>query len=128
MGINDTTSPDSPVKSVIIRERANNQTPEETKLTVKESINIPICFPLTPKEMEQAMNSYQPTPKISIVDWFDVRNTSHLIAYKRLQDSGTWPENFIPADIVFPTLWSIMLASKIADYYVAIAIEKNADN
>ena len=55
---------------------------------------------------------------MNIVNWFDVNNLSHIEAYSILQNSGTWPKNFIPEGMEFPSQWSYRLVCKIADAYI----------
>lgn len=54
-----------------------------------------------------------------IEDWFDIHNDDHLIAWRHLQKTGTWPEDFLPKDIVIDNLWQVEIVSKIANEYVS---------
>lgn len=91
------------------------------------------------------MDKYRPTPKLdardgvrksgepkegilirtlpqtkvtSIVDFFDPTNLSHLEAYKCFDETGYFPDHFIPADVKLTTMWRYALASKLATLYV----------
>ena len=55
---------------------------------------------------------------ISIVDWFDCSKREHLLAYKHLQETGTWEWGFLPENILFPVAWSVLITGKIADYFL----------
>ena len=56
---------------------------------------------------------------MKILDWFDPDNIKHLMAYKPLQNTGTWPEGFIPKDVKFTSCWQVILAHRLADRYIA---------
>lgn len=51
---------------------------------------------------------------MNIVCWFNSNNIEHLKAYKHLQDTGCWPEDFLPEGIWFNPAWTIGLVAKIA--------------
>jgi len=55
---------------------------------------------------------------MTITEWFNPSLPEHREAYRHLQQRGTWPANFIPNDLEFPMLWPLLLASKIADFYL----------
>jgi len=55
---------------------------------------------------------------MSIVEFFDVYNYEHLMAYKQLSETGMWPEGFLPADTIFPQLWQVSLANKMAAAWI----------
>ena len=57
-----------------------------------------------------------------IVEYFDVYNVDHIAAYKHLSDNGYWPKGFVPKDVVIPTLWQTLIASKMADAWVMMAM------
>ena len=65
----------------------------------------------------------------SIVDWFDPHNIKHIEAYKELQDSGSWPPNFVPQKMVFPPLWFYSISMKIAECWIKFMVDdfKNDD-
>jgi len=63
---------------------------------------------------------------MNIVDWFDVANPEHLKAYKHLQDTGLWPEGFLPEDIEIEYVsecWP-RLDTKLADKFVEERLSK----
>jgi len=56
---------------------------------------------------------------MTIVEWFDVNSLDHLKAWVTLENTGMWPEDFIPKDIVFPTdFWHISIVYRLADAYM----------
>jgi hypothetical protein len=55
---------------------------------------------------------------VSVVNWFDPNKLEHLQAYQVLNDTGLWPEHFIPADVRFPVGWAGQLNMRLADLYV----------
>jgi len=63
---------------------------------------------------------------MNIVDWFDPSNIEHLKAYKHLQDTGVWPEGFLPEDIEMLPLWSLLLSGKIVDVYLKEKLENES--
>jgi len=58
-----------------------------------------------------------------IIDFFDPYNVEHLVAYKVLDYTGNWPENFIPEDISFSANWQIVIAFKMALVLVKLGID-----
>ena len=62
----------------------------------------------------------------SIVTWFDVNNPEHIKAYKHLQETGAWPENFINFnEMDFPPLWRLSLALKFTQEYIDLIDNNN---
>lgn len=55
---------------------------------------------------------------MTILDWFEVENIEHLKAYRHLQDTGSWPKDFIPKNNEFVSLQTTILANRLADRYV----------
>jgi hypothetical protein len=55
----------------------------------------------------------------TIIEWFDPNNAEHIKAYHHLENSGAWPQDFIPEfnNKFFPTGWHIMLQTKILDHF-----------
>ena len=41
----------------------------------------------------------------NILDWFDPHNIEHLKAYRHMENTGRWPEDFLPDDIEMVTVW-----------------------
>lgn len=54
----------------------------------------------------------------NLVEWFDPYNKGHVAAYRHLQNTGMWPEGFIPLGMEIPTYWSISVAAKLADAWI----------
>ena len=54
----------------------------------------------------------------SFLSWFNEYNPKHILAYKVLQESGKWPEGFIPEGIIFEPSWQISLAFRLADAWI----------
>ena len=54
---------------------------------------------------------------MKITEWFDIKNPKHLSAYEYLINFGTWPKDFLPADIEFPPNWFNILQSKFVDEF-----------
>lgn len=61
---------------------------------------------------------------MNIVDWFDPNNHEHLIAFKHLRDTGTWPVGFLPSQVEFPFSWRAALYGKITDVYLDSALNE----
>ena len=53
-----------------------------------------------------------------IEEWFDVRNPSHIRAFKELRDTGAWPPGFIPADVTLSHGWHSLLCANMADAWI----------
>ena len=64
------------------------------------------------------------TNKQEIVEWFNVQSDEHLAAYRILEQSGLWPEGFIPEEVSLSPGWHMQLMWKMAsaclDYKAAI--------
>lgn len=59
-------------------------------------------------------------------EWFDVKNTDHLRAYRHLQNTGAWPVGFIPSGMEMEPQWQFHLLAKLADAYLDMIVEKRA--
>jgi hypothetical protein len=58
---------------------------------------------------------------MTITEYFDPTNKEHLQAFRTLQETGTWPNNFPPQDCTFSSIWQIEIYSKIANIYILFA-------
>lgn len=69
---------------------------------------------------DKAFNSetFDIASPLDIVQWFDPHSKTHLKAYEQLCQTGCWPEDFIPEDPLFPTLWQVSLTGKIAQCWI----------
>jgi len=74
--------------------------------------------------MQKTTREFAALQEVRIEDWFDPRDTAHLIAYKRLQDDGVWPEDFIPKFVVLGGNWLANLNTTIANAYMEDAVIK----
>ena len=54
----------------------------------------------------------------SIYDFFNPHSLDHIVAYKHLSDTGSWPAGFIPGGTQFPSGWHFMVLAKMADAWV----------
>ena len=52
--------------------------------------------------------------KMNLLDWFDIHNKEHLLAYQHLMKTGFWPECFLPIDIEIPVLAIVAIENKMA--------------
>lgn len=52
--------------------------------------------------------------KIEIADWFNVYSKDHLMAYRTLESTGSWPKGFIPENVRLPPGWQMQLFAKMA--------------
>lgn len=55
---------------------------------------------------------------MNVIDWFDLDNIEHLKAYKHLEDTGRWPEDFIPEGLTYVPLWQVTLRARMADRFM----------
>lgn len=60
--------------------------------------------------------------KVSIEEWFDVKNVEHVLAYRYLGKHGHWPENFIPKHVICLGPWQVSLMAKMSEAWVAVMI------
>ena len=61
---------------------------------------------------------------MKINDWFDPYDREHLEAYKHLNDTGCWPEGFVPEDMEYPPAHQILIAGKLAACWVYHRLEE----
>ncbi len=61
-----------------------------------------------------------PQNPISLYDWFDPYDHDHIRAYRQLENTGSWPEGFIPEEVEIPTsgLWHIQIVAKMAQAWM----------
>lgn len=65
---------------------------------------------------------------MSIVDFFNPYNNIHLMAYRYLCDTGTWPEGFVPKGVEFGATWQVGIANKLAGAWLKFRLrEANSD-
>ncbi len=55
---------------------------------------------------------------MQISQWFNPRNINHIRAYDHLMRHGTWPEHFLPEDMMMDPHWRFLIDSSIAQEYV----------
>jgi len=55
---------------------------------------------------------------MNILDYFDPSNIAHLKAYRHLERTGMWPEDFLPEGTEMLSLWRFLLSDKIVDAYL----------
>lgn len=60
-----------------------------------------------------------PEGKISLLDWFNCDDPDHLRAWKYMEEGDSWPEDFLPENIVFPSMWRSSLRAEMADRWIA---------
>ena len=58
------------------------------------------------------------TAKKSFCEWFDPQNIEHLKAYFQLQNTGMWPDKFIPVNIFIEPNWPVIIAFKLANCWI----------
>lgn len=56
--------------------------------------------------------------KRKFTEWFDSDDVDHLHAYHILQETGMWPEDFIPENVCMEIGWQHALACKLADKWI----------
>lgn len=79
-------------------------------------------------------------PKRKFLDWFDLKQTDHLKAYRHLCEKCMWPDGFIPGDVegamhyiaslqarMATAFVSQILSTEIKDPYIAIMEAANLD-
>lgn len=54
----------------------------------------------------------------TIVDFFDPHDINHVAAWKALEETGAWPQGFIPEGTVMSEGWHRSLSYKMADAWV----------
>ena len=65
--------------------------------------------------------------KVLITQWFNVYNREHIKAYKHLQETGMWPIDFIPENVVITSKWQIILMMKMVDAWVYSMLKNKTD-
>lgn len=64
---------------------------------------------------------------MNIVDWFDPFNIEHIKAFSHLEQTGFWPEDFLPEDIEVLPYWVLSLNRKMANIWVQFIENGNID-
>jgi hypothetical protein len=54
----------------------------------------------------------------TLTEWFDIRKQEHLEAYVHLCQKGTWPQDFLPENIVMDTSWQMELMGLMSKAWV----------
>ena len=54
----------------------------------------------------------------NFLDWFDVDDKNHILAYRTLQNTGSWPKGFLSGTEYFDINWQTILAFKLANKWV----------
>ena len=64
--------------------------------------------------------SDKPDFMIDVVEFFDVYNQEHIIAYQHLQETGKWPIDFAIelSGHPHPSMWQVGIINKMADAWV----------
>jgi galactitol-specific phosphotransferase system IIB component len=65
----------------------------------------------------------QSVKKVTIVDFFDPYNIHHLVAYRHLEKTGFWPEDFYPENVEWPMIWQAALTAKMTEAWLKLAEE-----
>jgi hypothetical protein len=55
---------------------------------------------------------------MELTEWFNPTNRKHLLAYRYCQETGMWPEGFIPDDVEVNNNWQMILPYKMADLWI----------
>ena len=55
---------------------------------------------------------------MDIAEWFDIKYIKHLEAYRHLQNTGMWPEGFIPKGVVLKPTWQTDLMAAFTNAYI----------
>ena len=63
--------------------------------------------------------------KPSFCEWFDPDNIKHIKAYFHLQNTGAWPEGFVPIDRHMEMGWQAILAFKLANKWIEMKLREN---
>jgi len=65
---------------------------------------------------------------MTIVDFFDPNDIEHIKAYRHLELTGTWPEDFLPNSAEFFPGWQIAIEMKLASAYVNYMLVQESMN
>ena len=55
---------------------------------------------------------------MNIVEWFDVKKPSHLVAWKHFAEKGSLPAGFVPQEVEFSSHWQVAITAKLADAFL----------
>ena len=59
---------------------------------------------------------------LEIAEWFDIEDSKHLTAYKKLMETGSWPKGFIPDNVVLNSIWQVSLMSMMTKAYINLKL------
>lgn len=60
--------------------------------------------------------------RIPIADWFDPHNPAHLRAYRVLDETGAWPDGFIPEDVELSGGWHGQVIAKCGHAWMSLKL------
>lgn len=66
---------------------------------------------------------------MSIIDFFDIYDWKHLLAWQTLRDTGNWPKDFIPEGVECPLegAWKIIITARMADAWLTMQMGADKD-
>ena len=73
---------------------------------------------------KNSVGSVERIGDMDILQYFDINNIEHLLAFSRLNKEGKWPDGFIPEDTTFENVgWHMLLESKMAGAYIKLKLK-----
>lgn len=63
---------------------------------------------------------------MKFIEWFNVNDIEHITAYRHFNNTGMWPEGFIPDGMELPDLWTFtsLLTIKMSVAWVDLILQK----
>ena len=56
--------------------------------------------------------------EIAIEDWFNPYDKTHVAAYLHLEDTGDWPNGFLPGGVQFRDNWQCFVLGKLGQAWL----------
>ena len=60
-------------------------------------------------------------------EFFDAHNPEHRAAYRHLETTGSWPEDFIPDDVELGPTWHVVALAKLGQAWLAYTSADDAN-
>ena len=65
---------------------------------------------------------------IDILDFFDIHDTDHLVAFKIMDNEGSWPNDFLPDNIYLSKSYRYHLTARMLAEYLKEHLPKEGSS
>ena len=61
------------------------------------------------------------------LDFFDIHDPNHLLAYQHLCENAQWPKGFVPEDAEFDPLWLVAIHARMSSAWAESVLSNHDD-